>query len=197
MFLHSFFFFNGIFLDYVVAQSHNNNHNNKIKSNTITNMLSSIQDLLNADVFQITRNDSSLIDECDEDHMETFNCSREDFLLHERGRQMQDLWDAVSLTLVYGFTVLAGLLGNLIVCVVIVRQSSMRNSTNYYLFNLAVSDMVHILYLFRFDFDLFHLFIQKYYISRCICCSDCHLKYCYFSINTHGHLDYHFVNFVH
>lgn len=117
-------------------------------------MLDALQDLLNADGF----NSSSLLndtDPCDEDHMETFNCSLEDFLLHERGLQMQDLSDAISMTLVYGVTLLAGVLGNLIVCIVIVRQSSMHTATNYYLFNLAVSDMVYLVFGLPFEALLF------------------------------------------
>lgn len=39
-----------------------------------------------------------------------------------------------------------GLLGNLSVCIVIVRNKSMHNTVNYYLFSLAVSDMVIILF---------------------------------------------------
>lgn len=94
-------------------------------------------------------------DRCDEDHMKTFNCTRDEFLFHERGPQMQDLWDTIPLTMMYGFILLAGLVGNLLVCIVIVRQSSMHTATNYYLFNLAVSDMVYLLFGLPFEILLF------------------------------------------
>ncbi|XP_031629910.1 neuropeptides capa receptor-like [Contarinia nasturtii] len=93
----------------------------------------------------------SIIDVCDEDNMTTFNCSRNDFIAHERGPQMQNLLYAIPITLVYSLILLAGIVGNLIVCIVIVRNSSMHTATNYYLFNLAVSDMVYLLFGLPFD----------------------------------------------
>lgn len=98
---------------------------------------------------------ASTIDPCDEDHMETFNCTRDAFVLHERGLQIQDLWDAIPMTMVYAFILLAGLVGNLIVCIVIVRHPLMHTATNYYLFNLAVSDMVYLLFGLPFEILLF------------------------------------------
>lgn len=109
-------------------------------------------DLFDTIVANIT---APLIDSCDEDHMETFNCSKEAFLLHERGRQIQDPWDAVPMTLVYAFTLLAGIVGNTIVCIVIVRHSSMHTATNYYLFNLAISDLVYLIFGLPFEILLF------------------------------------------
>lgn len=38
-----------------------------------------------------------------------------------------------------------GVIGNVIVCVVIVRHSTMHTATNYYLFSLAVSDLIFLL----------------------------------------------------
>lgn len=128
-------------------------------------MLSSIGDLLSTDGVGINGTDiidtmvatvtAPPIDPCDEDHMETFNCSQADFVLHERGRQMQDLWDAIPMTLVYSFTLLAGIAGNLIVCIVIVRHPTMHTATNYYLFNLALSDMVYLLFGLPFEILIF------------------------------------------
>lgn len=129
-------------------------------------MLTSIGDLLSTDGVSINGSDiidtmvatvtaSVAIDPCDEDHMETFNCTRADFVLHERGRQMQDLWDCIPMTLVYSFTLLAGIAGNLIVCIVIVRHSSMHTATNYYLFNLAISDILYLLFGLPFEILIF------------------------------------------
>ncbi len=44
--------------------------------------------------------------------------------------------------LIYGVILLVGLIGNLCTCVVIVHNKSMHNSTNYYLFSLAISDLL-------------------------------------------------------
>lgn len=94
-------------------------------------------------------------DVCDEDHMETFHCTKDAFVLHERGPQVQALSDAIPMTIVYAFILLAGLVGNLIVCIVIVRHGTMHTATNYYLFNLAVSDMVYLLFGLPFEILLF------------------------------------------
>ncbi|KAH8273161.1 hypothetical protein KR018_007223 [Drosophila ironensis] len=56
-----------------------------------------------------------------------------------------------SLTLRTGFTIcyalifVAGVLGNLITCIVISRNNFMHTATNFYLFNLAVSDLILLL----------------------------------------------------
>jgi hypothetical protein len=38
-----------------------------------------------------------------------------------------------------------GVFGNMIVCVVIVKNASMHTATNYYLFSLAVSDLIFLM----------------------------------------------------
>lgn len=128
--------------------------------------MNNIQSLLNADnatidgsgimaAFIETTMAAITIDPCDEDHMDTFNCTKEDFILHERGRQIQDMNEAIPVTLLYTITFLAGIIGNLLVCIIIVRHSSMHTATNFYLFNLAVSDMVYLLFGLPFEILLF------------------------------------------
>ena len=46
------------------------------------------------------------------------------------------------MTMVYVLLFLTGVLGNLAVCLVIVRNRSMHTATNYYLFSLAMADLV-------------------------------------------------------
>ena len=46
------------------------------------------------------------------------------------------------MTVVYVTIFLTGVLGNLAVCLVIVKNRSMHTSTNYYLFSLALADLV-------------------------------------------------------
>lgn len=48
----------------------------------------------------------------------------------------------VPVTICYAIIFIAGLLGNVITCAVISRNKSMHTATNYYLFNLAISDLM-------------------------------------------------------
>jgi len=47
-----------------------------------------------------------------------------------------------ALTVCYALIFVAGVLGNLITCIVISRNNFMHTATNFYLFNLAVSDLI-------------------------------------------------------
>lgn len=55
------------------------------------------------------------------------------------------LYIVIPLTIVYSIIFLTGMLGNIITCVVISRNKSMHTATNYYLFSLAVSDLLLLL----------------------------------------------------
>lgn len=48
----------------------------------------------------------------------------------------------VPLTLTYGLIFVTGILGNVSTCVVISRNRSMHTATNFYLFSLAISDLI-------------------------------------------------------
>ncbi|CAD7084087.1 unnamed protein product [Hermetia illucens] len=50
-----------------------------------------------------------------------------------------------TITICYIFIFIAGVLGNLITCTVISRNKFMHTATNYYLFNLAISDLLLLL----------------------------------------------------
>ncbi|XP_058467058.1 pyrokinin-1 receptor-like [Malaya genurostris] len=52
----------------------------------------------------------------------------------------------LPITIFYCFIFVAGILGNLAICIVIARNRSMHTATNYYLFNLAVSDFLLLLF---------------------------------------------------
>lgn len=43
---------------------------------------------------------------------------------------------------IYGLILVLGVFGNVSTCIVIVRNPSMRTPTNYYLFSLAISDLL-------------------------------------------------------
>lgn len=48
----------------------------------------------------------------------------------------------IPLTFIYSVIFISGILGNVITCVVITRNKNMHTATNYYLFSLAVSDLL-------------------------------------------------------
>ncbi|XP_053698747.1 pyrokinin-1 receptor-like [Sabethes cyaneus] len=52
----------------------------------------------------------------------------------------------LPITICYCFIFVAGILGNLAICIVIAKNRSMHTATNYYLFNLAVSDFLLLLF---------------------------------------------------
>ncbi|KAM8973283.1 neuromedin-U receptor 2 [Pelodytes ibericus] len=52
---------------------------------------------------------------------------------------------SLPMTLVYAAIFLVGVSGNLLVCLVILQHHNMRTPTNYYLFSLAVSDLLVLL----------------------------------------------------
>ncbi len=49
------------------------------------------------------------------------------------------------MTVIYVILFLTGVVGNIAVCMVIIRNRSMHTATNYYLFSLAVSDLIILL----------------------------------------------------
>ena len=61
------------------------------------------------------------------------------------GPRRQDVTTAVPMTVVYALIFVTGLVGNAATCVVIARNRYMHTTTNYCLFNLAVSDLLVLL----------------------------------------------------
>ncbi|XP_058063822.1 pyrokinin-1 receptor-like [Anopheles bellator] len=55
------------------------------------------------------------------------------------------LWIVVPFSVIYTTIFVVGVLGNVITCVVISRNKSMHTATNYYLFSLAISDLLLLL----------------------------------------------------
>lgn len=52
------------------------------------------------------------------------------------------LYIVLPITVLYAVIFFTGLIGNISTCVVIARNKSMHTATNYYLFSLAVSDLL-------------------------------------------------------
>ena len=67
----------------------------------------------------------------------------------------------VPVTLTYVIIFVTGFIGNVITCIVIWRNPTMQTPTNYYLFNLAVSDLL-LLILGKFE-NVRYLFPPLYF----------------------------------
>lgn len=92
----------------------------------------------------ISINDTQPVDDYyDDESNETFDELK--YLAQMLGPQRQPLNKLVPLTIVYTVMSITGIFGNLSVCCVILRIPSMRSATNYYLFSLAVSDLLILL----------------------------------------------------
>ncbi|KAK9751548.1 7 transmembrane receptor (rhodopsin family) [Popillia japonica] len=61
------------------------------------------------------------------------------------GPRRNSLYVVIPITIIYVVILLTGLIGNVSTCVVIARNKSMHTATNYYLFNLAISDLLLLL----------------------------------------------------
>lgn len=58
------------------------------------------------------------------------------------GPQRDPLFIVLPITIVYSVIFFTGILGNILTCLVIVRNKIMHTATNYYLFSLAISDLL-------------------------------------------------------
>ncbi|ODN01361.1 Neuromedin-U receptor 2 [Orchesella cincta] len=52
----------------------------------------------------------------------------------------------IPITVIYSLIFVTGIFGNLSTCLVIAKAHYMRSSTNYYLFNLAIADMLTLIF---------------------------------------------------
>ena len=58
------------------------------------------------------------------------------------GPRRQELYKVIPITVVYCIIFITGIIGNVCTCVVITRNKYMQTATNYYLFNLAIADLL-------------------------------------------------------
>ena len=62
------------------------------------------------------------------------------------GPKRGELCKTIIITIVYCIIFLTGVFGNICTCIVIARNRYMHTTTNYYLFNLAISDLLVLLF---------------------------------------------------
>lgn len=74
------------------------------------------------------------------------NETDEELLLSRLGPRRHDLPVVIILLAVYCLIFISGTVGNICTCVVIVKNSYMQTTTNYYLFSLAISDMLTLIF---------------------------------------------------
>lgn len=77
---------------------------------------------------------------------ETASMGNEDLILSHLGPRRHDLPVVVILLIIYCLIFISGTVGNICTCVVIVKNNYMQTTTNYYLFSLAISDMLTLLF---------------------------------------------------
>ncbi|XP_063362638.1 pyrokinin-1 receptor-like isoform X1 [Cydia amplana] len=58
------------------------------------------------------------------------------------GPQRDPMYIVIPITIMYSIIFVTGLFGNIFTCLVIIRNKSMHTATNYYLFSLAISDLL-------------------------------------------------------
>jgi hypothetical protein len=89
----------------------------------------------------------------------TDNKTIEELLLLRLGPRRHDLPVVVILLTIYCVIFISGTVGNICTCVVIVKNSYMQTTTNYYLFSLAISDMLTLIFG-KFFYILYKLYLM-------------------------------------
>ncbi|NWX86573.1 NMUR2 protein, partial [Nothoprocta ornata] len=79
-----------------------------------------------------------------QEHFRRFLNSTEDYLTFLCGPRRSHLF--LPMALVYSLIFVVGVVGNFLVCLVIIKHRNMKTPTNYYLFSLAVSDLLVLLF---------------------------------------------------
>ena len=92
----------------------------------------------------------------------------------------------IPLTIIYVAMAITGIIGNISVCWVILRIPYMRSATNYYLFSLAVSDLLILLLgnlssSKKFPIYFIHESKSCFFLSNVLSVSICGCSYVYFN----------------
>lgn len=84
------------------------------------------------------------------------------FLTDEELDRRHSLYIVLPITVIYVVIFFTGLIGNISTCVVIARNKSMHTATNYYLFSLAISDL--LLLVFGLPPEMYYIWSNFPYI---------------------------------
>ncbi|CAD6237019.1 GSCOCG00002107001-RA-CDS [Cotesia congregata] len=83
------------------------------------------------------------------------NMSEEEYLEYQLGPKHLSLSVVVPITVVYVIIFIMGIVGNILTCWVILRHQLMQSATNYYLFSLAISDLLLLILGLPFELSVF------------------------------------------
>ncbi|XP_071516329.1 neuromedin-U receptor 2-like [Panulirus ornatus] len=86
------------------------------------------------------------------------NFNVHEYINSELGPQRVRYNALLPLTVVYSVIAVGGVLGNALTCLVVARNHSMRTSTNYYLVNLAVADL--LTFCLVLPVDMYQMWVQ-------------------------------------
>ncbi|KAH0557767.1 hypothetical protein KQX54_011583 [Cotesia glomerata] len=78
------------------------------------------------------------------------------------GSPHDSLFIVIPMTLIYILIFITGIIGNVTTCIIILRNKSMHTATNYYLFSLAISDL--LLLIFGLPIELYVIWCFYPYI---------------------------------
>lgn len=73
------------------------------------------------------------------------NLTTDEFLVAVLGPKQLEYYRLIPITIIYAVMFVTGVIGNILVCFVIVHNKSMHTATNYYLFSLAIADLIILL----------------------------------------------------
>ncbi|XP_076760173.1 neuropeptides capa receptor [Xylocopa sonorina] len=92
-------------------------------------------------IMETSSNDSSDLHDFWKD-WDLRNLTETEYLTRVLGPKYLPMKMGIPLTITYVIIFVTGIFGNIITCTVIIRNSSMQTATNYYLFSLAISDII-------------------------------------------------------
>ncbi|KAG8334897.1 neuromedin U receptor activity protein [Homalodisca vitripennis] len=88
--------------------------------------------------------------------------SEVDYSLLLWGPKRDTLWVVVPVTVYYVIIFISGVVGNVCTCVVVARNKHMHTATNYYLFSLAISDL--LLLVSGMPTEMYHIWSNYPYV---------------------------------
>ncbi|XP_047027636.1 neuropeptides capa receptor [Helicoverpa zea] len=97
-----------------------------------------------AEFFRVNETSTQFFQRCT--NLSHFDCSEEEMLWLMMGPRTLPLQKIVPISVLLLVIFLTGVVGNVAVCVVIVKHPAMHTATNYYLFSLALSDLLLLLF---------------------------------------------------